>query len=305
MAEPGARDHRVVVVAQHHHQVVERVVAPHPLGAGRVGQLDRAVVGRVVRRVAPAVVRRDRRDRQARSPGAGRGRAGRARGGSARRRPARRRRPRACPPPASRRPAQGAAHRRPAQLEPSVGGGGEDHQTLVRVDTLCAGGRQTVHGSGPWRNARHPAHRRRRRGPSRGPGRTARCTEEFTPTEAATAGEGVAAAKTGRPDLILLDVDLPDIDGREACRLMRQAGRHRAGDHADRRGRRRRHHPGPRRRRQRLCHQALQVRRAAGPHPRPAAQPRALRGRGLPPRALRVPPGRQAAGRRARARRSG
>ena len=48
--------------------------------------------------------------------------------------------------------------------------------------------------------------------------------EEFSATSAATAGEGVRLAREVRPDLILLDVDLPDMDGREACRLMRSGG---------------------------------------------------------------------------------
>ncbi len=30
--------------------------------------------------------------------------------------------------------------------------------------------------------------------------------------------------REGKPDLILLDVDLPDMDGRETCRLLRKAG---------------------------------------------------------------------------------
>jgi DNA-binding response OmpR family regulator len=48
--------------------------------------------------------------------------------------------------------------------------------------------------------------------------------EEFSAVEADTAGEGVRLAKEVRPDLVLLDVDLPDMDGREACRLMRKGG---------------------------------------------------------------------------------
>jgi DNA-binding response OmpR family regulator len=48
--------------------------------------------------------------------------------------------------------------------------------------------------------------------------------QEFAPALAATAAEGVAAARAGRPDLILLDVDLPDMNGREAIRLMRASG---------------------------------------------------------------------------------
>jgi DNA-binding response OmpR family regulator len=48
--------------------------------------------------------------------------------------------------------------------------------------------------------------------------------ENFQTVEAATAGEGVRVARDEKPDLILLDVDLPDMDGREACRRMREAG---------------------------------------------------------------------------------
>ena len=48
--------------------------------------------------------------------------------------------------------------------------------------------------------------------------------EDFATLEAATAGDGVKLAQDRRPDLILLDVDLPDQDGRDACRQMRQLG---------------------------------------------------------------------------------
>jgi DNA-binding response OmpR family regulator len=48
--------------------------------------------------------------------------------------------------------------------------------------------------------------------------------EGFLTVEARTAGEGVAAARNTKPDLVLLDVDLPDMDGREACRQMREGG---------------------------------------------------------------------------------
>ncbi len=47
--------------------------------------------------------------------------------------------------------------------------------------------------------------------------------EEFSVTEAGTGKEGLEQAKTNQFDIILLDVGLPDIDGREVCRLMRQA----------------------------------------------------------------------------------
>ena len=40
--------------------------------------------------------------------------------------------------------------------------------------------------------------------------------------EAQTGGEGVRLAKEKQPDLILMDIQLPDIDGIEALRLIRQ-----------------------------------------------------------------------------------
>jgi len=48
--------------------------------------------------------------------------------------------------------------------------------------------------------------------------------EDYSTVEAATGGEGVRAAQAERPDLILLDVDLPDVDGREVARQMRATG---------------------------------------------------------------------------------
>ena len=41
--------------------------------------------------------------------------------------------------------------------------------------------------------------------------------------EAATGAAGLEAASARTPDLILLDLDLPDIDGREVCRRLRDA----------------------------------------------------------------------------------
>lgn len=48
--------------------------------------------------------------------------------------------------------------------------------------------------------------------------------EEFETDEAATGAEGLEKSKTNHVDLVLLDVGLPDFDGREVCRLMRKAG---------------------------------------------------------------------------------
>jgi DNA-binding response OmpR family regulator len=49
-------------------------------------------------------------------------------------------------------------------------------------------------------------------------------SQEFAAAEADTGARGVEQALALKPDLILLDVDLPDFDGREACRRIRDAG---------------------------------------------------------------------------------
>lgn len=48
--------------------------------------------------------------------------------------------------------------------------------------------------------------------------------EEFSTTEAESGSEGLKQARSGQFDVILLDMGLPDMDGREVCRLMRQSG---------------------------------------------------------------------------------
>ena len=74
-------------------------------------------------------------------------------------------------------------------------------------------------------------------------------------------------------DLMLLDVGLPDMDGREACRIMRKNGFKSpiimltgADSDADT-------ILGARSRRKRLCGQTIQVWRSSGPRARPFAQP--------------------------------
>jgi len=48
--------------------------------------------------------------------------------------------------------------------------------------------------------------------------------DEFLAVEAATGAEGVRLAQESRPDLVLLDVDLPDMNGREVCKALRDQG---------------------------------------------------------------------------------
>ncbi len=49
-------------------------------------------------------------------------------------------------------------------------------------------------------------------------------TEDFDVFEADSGGKGLERAKEAIYDLVILDVGLPDMDGRELCRLMRKQG---------------------------------------------------------------------------------
>jgi DNA-binding response OmpR family regulator len=48
--------------------------------------------------------------------------------------------------------------------------------------------------------------------------------EEFEAVAAENGTKGVQAAKTGQIDLVIMDVGLPDLDGREAVRILRKGG---------------------------------------------------------------------------------
>ena len=105
--------------------------------------------------------------------------------------------------------------------------------------------------------------------------------EEFEASAVDMGAKGASAAKANSPDLVLMDVGLPDIDGREVVRSLRKGGfkapiimltGHDTDSDTIRASIRR----------QRLRDQALPLRRAAGPHPRPAAPARSQRGRRLP-----------------------
>ncbi|MFD1327763.1 response regulator transcription factor [Mycoplana ramosa] len=48
--------------------------------------------------------------------------------------------------------------------------------------------------------------------------------EEFTILQETTAAKGMQAARAGQVDLLIMDVGLPDMDGREAVKLLRKGG---------------------------------------------------------------------------------
>src|SRR5258707_11810720 len=48
--------------------------------------------------------------------------------------------------------------------------------------------------------------------------------EEFEAVASDTAAKGLAIAKNGHVDLVIMDVGLPDVDGREAVRILRKNG---------------------------------------------------------------------------------
>jgi len=48
--------------------------------------------------------------------------------------------------------------------------------------------------------------------------------DEFDVQAVENATQGIKAIKEGHYDLVLLDVDMPDMDGREACKIMRRNG---------------------------------------------------------------------------------
>ena len=48
--------------------------------------------------------------------------------------------------------------------------------------------------------------------------------DEFEVVTAPTASKGIDVARAEHLDLVLLDVGLPDMDGREACKLLRKSG---------------------------------------------------------------------------------
>ena len=48
--------------------------------------------------------------------------------------------------------------------------------------------------------------------------------DEFEASAVDTGAKGASAAKANSPDLVIMDVGLPDMDGREAVKLLRKGG---------------------------------------------------------------------------------
>ena len=48
--------------------------------------------------------------------------------------------------------------------------------------------------------------------------------DEFTTDQATSGARALEIAKSEHYDLVLLDIGLPDLDGREVCRMLRKAG---------------------------------------------------------------------------------
>ena len=111
--------------------------------------------------------------------------------------------------------------------------------------------------------------------------------EEFESIAVDNGTKGLQTAKAGQIDLVIMDVGLPDVDGREAVRILRKDGFKApiimlTGQY------RFRHHPRARIRCQRLCDQAVSLCRAARVHSRAIAPARGERARRLHHRPLYV-----------------
>ncbi len=100
----------------------------------------------------------------------------------------------------------------------------------------------------------------------------------FEPIFAKDGARALAAARDERPDLMVLDLMLPEVDGLEVCKILRRDPATAGNPDPDADGAGRRNGPGARAGagRRRLCHQALQP-AGTGPADPQAAEPQAVR----------------------------
>jgi CheY-like chemotaxis protein len=112
--------------------------------------------------------------------------------------------------------------------------------------------------------------------------------DEFQVATVETAGAAIQAVKSDRVDLAIMDVGLPDMDGREAVKAMRRGGFRSPIIMLTAQGLRADTVLGWNRA-PTTTSQAVQVRGAPRPHPGAAAPVRGQRGRGVPDRPLHLP----------------
>ena len=105
-------------------------------------------------------------------------------------------------------------------------------------------------------------------------------SEGYTVQEAERASEALARLEIFHPDVVVLDLVLPDLSGFDVCREIRRAGPPDAGDHPQRQARRDRRRARPGDRSRRLHRQAVPAPRAAGSDRRASAPGQGVARRG-------------------------
>jgi DNA-binding response OmpR family regulator len=240
----AAGDSRPVVVVDLDDEVVEGVVAAQPVAQLLRSPLKRLVVASIMGVFAPGVVGADAANRQGRQrprqpvslppqpqrtkPAARRGAVALALVGldaGAAKRDGQRQR--ACQEPALRRPARPSAHADEGQRSPPHRFRPDSQGPLALVSCpfyVVPGGAAKPAVGVELPNTRKilivddDAELR--------DGLTEQLSlhEEFEAVGVESGSKGVQAAKAGQIDLVIMDVGLPDIDGREAVRILRKNG---------------------------------------------------------------------------------